>query len=1188
MSAVPLLVLALVYAQPAAQPAPARAAAATASWHHPLALDNGGYWRQRLTLTAVNGTDQALNGRAVGVTVGRSPGAAALAGAAAESLRVCDENGEEMLFALVDPTGRPQSRGPVAAGSTLTIPVECPARAKAVYFVYHDNPAAGELPDVLHASQSGLTKGDLEEGDGPAPPGWQHDENDAQHRTSWVGENPRSGRRCFRTEVDPGAEPSWISTRFRGIPIVAGARYVMKGWVRARNVKGQAGWYIHVGDADHPMMISPMLIAGDGTFDWKLVSATFTAPAGSDTADLGTVLRGTGTAWFDDVSLTCLDPPSVRLVPGEPERIAVRESGANAPWPADSATEHWPGHRVAVRVVNVGTEDAGQPLVSVDLARLEGRTHGRLDRGSIRVVTADGVTAAAQTVGDRLLFPARVPPRSARTHHVYFAERTGAAHPGDDRVTLDPAFNLVRNGGFEAGQPLPERWTNTGEAPGVSFALDDPGRADLGRHCVRMSVTPAAPKEWRGWHQKVPVKAGHTYLIAARVKCADVTGGAVNVHVHRERADGQLVASEPMMSIGPPVSGTRGWTLLSGTTTVPADGAILRLHLTTDRSGTVWHDDVLVAEAVPAITTGLEHRPTGDPGRVQVWPVPAVVKVFPDDAPPATIPAAQVSTARNEREPLQLAVRSGRAEEGLRVVVDPPAGPGGARLADVEVGVVGYVPIDHATSYYQSKTPPWHRKYPRGGGESDGWAGLWPDPLLPRATVDLAPGKTQAVWVTVGVGRSNPAGDYRGNVRLVDPSGRAAAEVPFVVRVHDFTLPDAAHVKAIYDATFGPGSAKAWQTSHRQAYPGIAQVMTRSRLSPDRVLPQPSFSYRNGKAEADFTAFDAAARRYFDEWKAPHSYMPQFFYLFGWGFPPKDVLGERPYDGAAPYEKVDRSALRPAYKAAYQACLRLFWEHVKAKGWADKFVLYISDEPFYDREPIRKQMVALCAMIHEVDRAIPIYSSTWHHVPAWDGSLDIWGIGHYGVVPVEQMDKIRKGGAKIWFTTDGHMCTDTPYCAIERLLPYFCFQYGAEAYEFWSVAWLTYDPYRFGWHSYIHQTDAPGQSYYVRYPNGDGFLLYPGAPVRHDGPVRSIRFEQAREGVEDHEWLVLLRDLAGKARKAGRDTAAADAALAAVARLTPIPNAGGRYSTKLLPDPQALYDAREAVARAIEGLQSAP
>ena len=87
------------------------------------------------------------------------------------------------------------------------------------------------------------------------------------------------------------------------------------------------------------------------------------------------------------------------------------------------------------------------------------------------------------------------------------------------------------------------------------------------------------------------------------------------------------------------------------------------------------------------------------------------------------------------------------------------------------------------------------------------------------------------------------------------------------------------------------------------------------------------------------------------------------------------------------------------------------------------------------------------------------------------------------------MAELRAAGDRIWFTTDGQMCTDTPYCAVERLLPHYCFQYGAEAYEFWGVGWLTYDPYEYGWHSYINQSSAPGVHYYVRYPNGDGFLL---------------------------------------------------------------------------------------------------
>ena len=173
------------------------------------------------------------------------------------------------------------------------------------------------------------------------------------------------------------------------------------------------------------------------------------------------------------------------------------------------------------------------------------------------------------------------------------------------------------------------------------------------------------------------------------------------------------------------------------------------------------------------------------------------------------------------------------------------------------------------------------------------------------------------------------------------------------------------------------------------------------------------------------------------------------------------------------------------------------------------------------------------------------------------------------------MTRRKKEGDRIWFTTDGQMCTDTPFCAVERLLPHYCFHNGADAYEFWGVDWLTYDPHQFGWHSYIGQSDQPGNHYYVRYPNGDGYLTYPGAPVGVNGPISTIRLEQAREGAEDYEYLLLLKVIAAK----GGDRAAAAAdLLRKAAELVPIPNAGGRYSSRILPDPDAVSALRRAQA----------
>ncbi|MBM3495791.1 MAG: DUF4091 domain-containing protein, partial [Armatimonadetes bacterium] len=326
----------------------------------------------------------------------------------------------------------------------------------------------------------------------------------------------------------------------------------------------------------------------------------------------------------------------------------------------------------------------------------------------------------------------------------------------------------------------------------------------------------------------------------------------------------------------------------------------------------------------------------------------------------------------------------------------------------------------------------------------------------------------------------------------------------------------------------------------------------------------------------------------------PHAYTPWHFYLFGWGHLPGDKFGERPYAGEYPYEGVDRSRLRPEYKRAYQACLKLYWDHMKAKGWADRVVLYISDEPHDTQAPIREQMKALCDMIHEVDPAIPIYCSTWHHQPEWDGKLDVWGIGHYGIVPLATMKAIRDRGARIWWTTDGQMCTDTPYAAIERLLPHYCFAYGAEAYEFWGVDWLTYDPHRYGWHAFLPHDFGPGQEkQWVRYPNGDGFLAYPPTPGRPDTFVSSIRLEQAREGVEDYEYLTMLRDAVDRARAARtvapasrrqRDVADGERALKLASGLVTSPCEIGRYSTRILAEPDRVLRVKEAVGRALERL----
>ena len=227
-------------------------------------------------------------------------------------------------------------------------------------------------------------------------------------------------------------------------------------------------------------------------------------------------------------------------------------------------------------------------------------------------------------------------------------------------------------------------------------------------------------------------------------------------------------------------------------------------------------------------------------------------------------------------------------------------------------------------------------------------------------------------------------------------------------------------------------------------------------------------------------------------------------------------------------------------------------------------VLYISDEPRHWTKEIAVQMKALCAMIHAVDPEIPIYSSTWQFRPEWIGSIDVWGVGSYGCFTTDEMAKVRAAGGRLWFTTDGQMCIDTPYCAIEQLLPLYAAVHGVEKYEFWGAPWVTNDPWRFGWHEYVEGG--------IRFPNGDGFILYPPRKPHEDArPCPSVRLVAARDGVELHSYYRMLERLANAD---GAFSAEARELLAVCRRLCVIPNAGGRRSTALLNNPGILDDWR--------------
>jgi len=199
-------------------------------------------------------------------------------------------------------------------------------------------------------------------------------------------------------------------------------------------------------------------------------------------------------------------------------------------------------------------------------------------------------------------------------------------------------------------------------------------------------------------------------------------------------------------------------------------------------------------------------------------------------------------------------------------------------------------------------------------------------------------------------------------------------------------------------------------------------------------------------------------------------------------------------------------------------------------------------------------------------------------------------------------DERRKAGDHFWW----YVCCGpkAPYATLFidhpatelRVWLWQTWQRGIEGILIWSVNYWTSDaaypdrarpqnPYEdpMGWVS------GYGAAKGARQPwgNGDGRFIYPpeaaadASPPQPvlDGPVDSIRLEMLRDGIEDYEYLVILRGLLeSRGRKLPADGRAKYAALLEVpADIT-------KDMTTFTKDPAPLERRRDAVARAIEAL----
>ena len=287
----------------------------------------------------------------------------------------------------------------------------------------------------------------------------------------------------------------------------------------------------------------------------------------------------------------------------------------------------------------------------------------------------------------------------------------------------------------------------------------------------------------------------------------------------------------------------------------------------------------------------------------------------------------------------------------------------------------------------------------------------------------------------------------------------------------------------------------------------------------------------------------------------------------------------------------------PHYKILFNSYCTQIQEHLRQKGWLDEAFVYWFDEPApRDYEFVMNGFHKLKEAAPDITRML-----TEQVEPELIGGPNIWCAvsNQYKHEPAEER---RKHGEKFWW----YVCTGpkAPYCTLFidhpgtelRVWLWQTWHRKIEGILVWQSNYWTsptafpdpefpQNPYEdpMGWRTGYSTPKGEKRPW----GNGDGRFIYPpevaadanpSGPVL-EGPVDSIRWEMLRDGIEDYEYLVMLKKLI-EINKDKLDTGR----LRKYNALLAVPGDITRDMTTFTKDPAPIEAYRDRIARAISEL----
>lgn len=291
----------------------------------------------------------------------------------------------------------------------------------------------------------------------------------------------------------------------------------------------------------------------------------------------------------------------------------------------------------------------------------------------------------------------------------------------------------------------------------------------------------------------------------------------------------------------------------------------------------------------------------------------------------------------------------------------------------------------------------------------------------------------------------------------------------------------------------------------------------------------------------------------------------------------------------------------PEYESLLGAYLRAVSGHLKARGWLDKAYVYWFDEP---GAPDYAFVRATNERIHRLAPGLKVLL-TEHPEPALGSSVDIW-CPVTSSFDASAAKPLMDAGREFWW----YLCTNPrwPHAGLFldraspdlRLWGWQTWQQkvsGVLVWEtaYWSSSTAYPDARQNPWRDTMSWAQGNGLAPAARSPwgNGDGRLFYPpsrrgapaqGSPSKYLGePVSSLRLESLRDGLEDYEYLWLLRQSIEAASKRAAKSELVDRARA----LLEVPPQISADATHFTLSERPMLEQRDKIAGAIEALDAA-